>query len=64
MELTMVNYVVCHKKRNAPRLSIRICEEKCECKNDCKEYLATIKMPVIQKDVSIPENAPAAPVTP
>lgn len=36
----MADYIVCRKKRNSPRLNVRICQEKCPHKNECKEYQA------------------------
>jgi len=36
----MPDYIVCQKKRNNPRMDVRICERKCLQKKDCKEYLA------------------------
>ncbi len=36
----MSHYIVCHKKRNNPRMDIRICERKCSSKEDCKEYIS------------------------
>jgi hypothetical protein len=36
----MPDYIVCQKKRNNPRMDIRICESRCLQKEECKEYLA------------------------
>ncbi len=36
----MAHYIVCHKKRNNPRVDIRICEMKCPEKETCSEFLA------------------------
>ena len=36
----MPDYIVCQKKRNNPRIDVRICERKCTLKGECKEYLA------------------------
>jgi hypothetical protein len=36
----MTHYIVCHKKRNNPRMDIRICERKCPSKEDCKEFIS------------------------
>ena len=33
-------YIVCQKKRNNPRMDTRICQKKCQLKNECKEYLS------------------------
>jgi hypothetical protein len=60
----MADYIVCHKKRNAPRLSIRICQKKCTSKNDCKHYLATLKMPAAPEQGPVSESVPAGPVAP
>ncbi len=57
----MSDYIVCHRKRNSPRLSVRICEERCEYKNQCKEYLDYINSPINQKPLPFsPEKAPIA----
>ena len=31
-------YIVCHKKRNNPRMDVRICEMKCALKDECREF--------------------------
>lgn len=31
-------YIVCRKKRNNPRMDVRICEMKCNMKDDCGEF--------------------------
>ena len=55
----MADYVVCHKKRNSPRLNVRICQEKCTYKSVCKDYLAQVKLPVEQEEVTVsPETSP------
>lgn len=36
----MPNYIVCQKKRNNPRMDVRICEKKCDQKYNCSEYIA------------------------
>lgn len=36
-------YVVCRKKRNNPRMDVRICELKCTMKNECVEFKANGK---------------------
>ena len=40
----MSNYIVCQKKRNNPRMDVRICEKKCDQKNNCDEYLSFHKL--------------------
>ena len=49
----MNNYVVCQKKRNSPRLNVRICQEKCPLKDECKEYMAYIEVSTGQKKVLV-----------
>jgi len=36
----MSQYIVCYKKRNNPRMDIRVCEQKCPVKEDCKDFTA------------------------
>ena len=31
-------HIVCKKKRNNPRINIKICEAACDLKKDCEEY--------------------------
>lgn len=45
----MPEYIVCQKKRNNPRMDVRICRKKCEFKNECPEYQAFIEASV-EKD--------------
>jgi hypothetical protein len=40
----MSTYIVCQKKRNNPRMDIRICQKKCELKGECEEYLSLHKL--------------------
>jgi hypothetical protein len=55
----MADYIVCHRKRNSPRLNVRICQEKCPFKEDCKEYMAYLKMSVHQNTEALSrESAP------
>lgn len=37
-------YIVCQKKRNNPRMDIRICQKKCELKDECKEFMSLSNM--------------------
>ena len=36
----MPDYIVCQRKRNNPRMDVRICERRCPEKEECKEYTA------------------------
>lgn len=49
----MADYLFCQKKRNTPRISVRICQEKCSFKDECKEYLAHIKESVPGNRISV-----------
>ena len=35
----MATYIFCTKKKNTPRIDVRICEKKCPFKEECQEYL-------------------------
>ena len=39
----MAVYLPCEKKRNAPRMDVRICEYKCEQKGNCSQFQAYLK---------------------
>jgi hypothetical protein len=59
MELPMADYIVCHSKRNSPRLNVRICQEKCPLKDECKEYLSYLKASAEKKQaLALMENMP------
>jgi len=61
MEVNMPDYIVCHNKRNSPRLNVRICQEKCLLKDECKEYMAYLKVSADKKQaLTLPENMPVA----
>ena len=53
----MPNYIVCHQKRNNPRIDIRICEKKCTGKDDCKAYLDFHRLAL--QNPSAPSDSPA-----
>ena len=40
----MSYYIVCQKKRNNPRMDIRICDKKCDLKDECAEYKSSCKI--------------------
>jgi len=48
----MSHYIVCPKKRNNPRIDIRICERKCALKDDCEAYHSFHKAAVLDKEIS------------
>jgi len=53
MEVTMADYIVCHSKRNSPRLNVRICQEKCLLKDKCKEYMAYLNASADKKQALV-----------
>jgi len=56
----MADYIVCHNKRNSPRLNVRICLEKCPLRHECKEYKAYLKASREKTQViGLIENMPA-----
>lgn len=56
----MTEYIVCLKKRNSPRLNVRICQEKCPFRDDCKEYLAYQKLSIPPSQVSVSHDSTPA----
>jgi hypothetical protein len=56
----MSHYIVCHKKRNNPRMDVRICEKKCALKEDCKEYISYHKITLQEKDLTLTSESQSA----
>ena len=48
-------YIVCQKKRNNPRMDIRVCNKKCDIKDECAEYKSSSKI-LSQNDSAIQGN--------
>jgi hypothetical protein len=55
----MPDYIVCQKKRNNPRMDVRICERRCPDKGECKEYLAHNRAALQAASPSPQAEAPA-----
>ena len=36
----MADYLFCTRKKNTPRIDVRICQNRCTYKEECREYLA------------------------
>ena len=51
----MSYYIVCQKKRNNPRMDIRVCNKKCDIKEECAEYKSSSKI-LLQNDSSLQVN--------
>jgi len=47
-------YIVCQKKRNNPRMDVRICQKKCDMKDGCKEFLSHNTSDVKDLNVRMP----------
>lgn len=54
----MPDYIVCQKKRNNPRMDVRICEGRCPEKEECKEYLAHHRVALQGTQPALPADAP------
>ncbi len=55
----MSHYIVCHKKRNNPRMDVRICQARCDVKDDCKEYISYLKVLVQDKNPPLAAESPS-----
>jgi hypothetical protein len=31
-------YIMCLHRKNTPRISVKVCEQSCQLKDECKEY--------------------------
>jgi hypothetical protein len=47
-------YIVCQKKRNNPRMDVRICQKKCDVKDDCEDYVSYSENLVDNKNEPLP----------
>ena len=36
----MSHYIVCHRKRNNPRMDVRVCQHRCPDKEACEAYIS------------------------
>jgi hypothetical protein len=48
----MSYYIVCQKKKNNPRMDVRICQKKCDLKHDCPEYISHVRVLAQSENVS------------
>jgi len=46
-------YIVCRKKRNNPRMDVRICQKKCDLKDDCEEFISFHRVADLNKDIPL-----------
>jgi hypothetical protein len=56
----MSYYIVCQKKRNNPRVDVRICQKKCDLKHECTEYISFIR--VLAQSENIPSYTESQPI--
>jgi len=47
-------YIVCQKKRNNPRMDVRICQKKCDLKDGCKEFVSFNKSEIRDINIQMP----------
>lgn len=46
-------YIVCQKKRNNPRMDIRVCQKTCDLKDNCEEFCAINESETMTREMSI-----------
>ncbi|MBW1997206.1 MAG: hypothetical protein JRJ29_04490 [Deltaproteobacteria bacterium] len=57
----MPYYIVCNRKRNNPRMDVRICKSKCPDKEQCKAFKVFTKILVPKETQALPqEHSPSA----
>ena len=47
----MADYIYCLKKKNNPRIDVRICEAKCHFKEECPEFTAYQERSASQSEI-------------
>jgi hypothetical protein len=57
----MTHYIVCHRKRNNPRMDVRICQKQCNSQDDCKEYISYLKILVQNRNEPLSIGSPSMP---
>jgi hypothetical protein len=60
----MSDYIVCQKKRNNPRMNIRICQHKCAEKDDCQEFLSHSKTTVQSEGLTLTADGQTVAMSP
>lgn len=40
MRFKMSDYIFCTRKKNNPRINVRVCQKKCIFRDNCKEFMA------------------------
>jgi hypothetical protein len=48
----MAGYIVCPNKRNAPRVNVLVCRERCPMKEECPAYAEYVQMPLTETALS------------
>jgi hypothetical protein len=48
----MADYIVCRKKRNNPRMDVRICEKRCPLKEECEDFQAHHEIPSPKNEIA------------
>ena len=53
-------YIICDHRRNAPRISVKVCERSCKMKDCCVEYKLYLSPPMAEQAAAIAAEAPGA----
>jgi len=54
MEKQMADYIVCPNKRNAPRINVLVCRERCPMAKECPAYAAHLAIAVHEDSLLAP----------
>ena len=53
----MAGYIVCPNKRNAPRVNVLVCRERCPMKEQCPAYIEHVEIRLTESTLSSRLNA-------
>lgn len=63
MENMMAEYIVCPNKRNAPRINVLVCRERCPMNTECPAYAAHAELFAAETTFPVSLNTQQAAVT-
>jgi|GEM_PF-1258087 len=52
----MADYIVCPNKRNAPRVNVLVCRERCSMNNECPAYAAHLSISLTEESPPLPSH--------
>lgn len=61
MENMMADYIVCPNKRNAPRVNILVCRERCPMNKECPSYATHFSISLPEESLHLPLKAEKVP---